>query len=83
MLQYASQWFLNEETLKAANKILVDYHYHLPLAALWGTGQRSSSDGQRFVLRQGSLLGSFCCWGGCAADRVVDAPGRGAGEASR
>jgi TnpA family transposase len=59
MLRQASQWFFNEETLKAANKILVDYHYHLPLAALWGTGHRSSSDGQRFRLRQSSLLGAF------------------------
>ena len=59
MLRQASQWFFNEETLKAANKILVDYHYHLPLATLWGTGQRSSSDGQRFRLRQTSLLGAF------------------------
>ena len=59
MLRQASQWFLNEDTLKAANKILVDYHSHMPLAALWGTGRRSSSDGQRFLLRQSSLLGSF------------------------
>jgi TnpA family transposase len=60
MLQYASQWFLNEETLKAANKILVDYHHGLPLASVWGTGRRSSSDGQRFAVRQSSMLGSFC-----------------------
>jgi TnpA family transposase len=59
MLRQASQWFCNEETLRAANKILVDYHYHLPLATLWGTGQHSSSDGQRFRLRQSSLLGAF------------------------
>jgi hypothetical protein len=59
MLRQASQWFFNEETLKAANKILVAYHYHLPLAVLWGTGQRSSSDRQRFRLRQSSLLGAF------------------------
>jgi TnpA family transposase len=59
MLREASQWFLKEETLKAANKVLVDYHYHLPLATLCGTGQRSSSDGQRFRLRQSSLLGVF------------------------
>jgi TnpA family transposase len=59
MLRNASQWFLNEETLKAANKTLLDYHYHLPLAGLWGSGRRSSSDGQRFLLRQSSLLGAF------------------------
>jgi hypothetical protein len=51
MLREASQWFLNEETLKAANKVLVDYHYHLPLATLWGSGQRSSSDGQLWVIK--------------------------------
>ena len=60
MLQYASQWFLNEETLKTANKILVDYHHSLPLASVWGTGRRSSSDGQRFAVRQSSMLGSVC-----------------------
>lgn len=60
MLQYASQWFLDEETLKGANKILVDYHHGLPLASVWGTGRSSSSDGQRFAVRQSSLLGSFC-----------------------
>jgi TnpA family transposase len=60
MLQYASQWFLSEETLKAANKILVDYHHSIPLASIWGTGRRSSSDGQRFAVRQSSMLGSFC-----------------------
>ena len=34
MLRQALQWFFNEETLRAANTILVDYHYHLPLATL-------------------------------------------------
>ena len=60
LLRNASQWFLNEETLKAANKILVDYHHDLPMASIWGTGRRSSSDGQRFAVRQSSVLGSFC-----------------------
>jgi TnpA family transposase len=60
LLRNASQWFLSEETLKAANKILVDYHHGLPLASVWGTGRRSSSDGQRFAVRQSSVLGSFC-----------------------
>lgn len=60
LLRNASQWLLNEETLKAANKILVDYHHDLPMASIWGTGRRSSSDGQRFAVRQSSMLGSFC-----------------------
>jgi TnpA family transposase len=41
-------WYLREETLKAAFTALVNYHYHLPLSQLWGSGILSSSDGQRF-----------------------------------
>lgn len=59
MLQHASQWLLRTDTLKAANTALVDYHYQLPLAAAWGDGTLSSSDGQRFGLQASSVLGSF------------------------
>jgi Tn3 transposase DDE domain len=34
MLQEMSQWCLREETLTAANAILVNYHHHLPLSAV-------------------------------------------------
>ena len=37
MLQDTSRWFLRDETLKAANAILVDYHHHLPLSHIWET----------------------------------------------
>jgi len=60
MLSHASQWFLNEETLRVASQILVDYHHGLALASVWGSGHRSSSDGQRFAVRQSSLMGSLC-----------------------
>jgi len=59
MLQYVSRWFLREETLKAANAVLVNYHHRLPLSAVWGSGTLSSSDGQRFGIQQSSLLTSF------------------------
>lgn len=59
MLQHVSQWFLREETIKAANAKLVDYHHGLPLSAVWGPGIASSSDGQRFGVQQSSLLASF------------------------
>jgi TnpA family transposase len=59
MLQHVSQWFLREETIKAANAALVDYHHGLPLSAAWGPGMASSSDGQRFGVQQSSLLASF------------------------
>ena len=57
MLQHVSRWFLREETLRAANAVLVDYHNRLDLSSVWGDGTRSSSDGQRFGVRASSLLG--------------------------
>jgi hypothetical protein len=51
MLQYVSQMFLTETTLKAANAILVDYHHRLALSSIYGTGIASSSDGQRFGIQ--------------------------------
>ena len=59
MLQEMSQWCLREDTLKAANAILVNFHHGLPLSAVWGDGAVSSSDGQRFGLQASSLLGSL------------------------
>ena len=57
MLQHVSRWFLREETLRAANAVLVDYHNRLDLSSVWGDGTRSSSDGQRFGVRASSLPG--------------------------
>jgi len=59
MLQHLTRWLLRDETLKAANTTLVDYHHQLPLSAVWGQGVVSSSDGQRFGIQQSSLLASF------------------------
>ena len=59
MLQDMSQWCLREDTLKAANALLVNFHHRLPLSAIWGDGTISSSDGQRFGLQASSLLGSL------------------------
>jgi hypothetical protein len=58
-LQDTSRWFLRDATLKAANAILVNHHHDLKLSFIWGTGQRSSSDGQRFAVERASLLGSL------------------------
>lgn len=60
MLQHISSWFLREDTLKAANAILVNYHHTLELSSVWGQGLTSSSDGQRFALHADSLMGSLC-----------------------
>jgi Tn3 transposase DDE domain len=45
--------------LRAANRILVDYHHQLPLAAAWGDGSFSSSGAQRIAIERNSVLGSF------------------------
>ena len=50
-LHYAATWYLREETLAGAVDTLVNYQYRHPLAALWGSGTLSSSDGQRFPVR--------------------------------
>lgn len=50
-LHYASTWHLREETLTSATDTLVNHQYRQPLAALWGSGTLSSSDGQRFPVR--------------------------------
>ncbi len=57
-LQDTSRWFLRDSTIKAANTILVNHHHGLPLSRVWGGGNRSSSDGQRFAVERDSLLGS-------------------------
>jgi hypothetical protein len=36
-LEYVSRWFFRDETLRAANRVLVDYHHSLPLSSVWGT----------------------------------------------
>src|SRR2546422_5400913 len=59
MLQDMSQGCLREDILHAATTILVNYHHHLPLSAVWGDGTVSSSDGQRFGLQASSLLGAL------------------------
>jgi TnpA family transposase len=59
MLQHVTRWFLREDTIKAANAALVNFHHQLPISRTWGEGIASSSDGQRFGIQASSLLGSF------------------------
>ena len=59
VLQHVSRWYLRPETLKAADRTLVDFHHRLDLSAAWGTGDTASSDGQRFGVQRSSLLAGF------------------------
>ncbi|MGW3542650.1 Tn3 family transposase [Nocardia niigatensis] len=55
ILAWTSEWYVREETLRAANSALIGYHQSLPLTAIFGAGTLSSSDGQRFPTRGKSI----------------------------
>lgn len=55
ILSWTSEWYVREETLRAANMAIIDYHQRLPLTAAFGAGTLSSSGGQRFPTRGKSL----------------------------
>jgi TnpA family transposase len=55
VLAWTMQWYVREETLREANICIVNHHYGLELAAVFGGGTMSSSDGQRFPVRGKSL----------------------------
>jgi TnpA family transposase len=50
---------IRQDTLKAANSIIVDKHTALPLSLSHGQGALSSSDAQRFGITTSSLLASY------------------------
>ena len=54
-LVWTQEWYVREETLRAANLALVGYHQQLPLTAVFGGGTLSSSDGQRFPTKGKSI----------------------------
>lgn len=54
-LAWTTEWYLREDTLKAANTALVNRQHREALAQAWGGGTLSSSDGQRFPQRGKSL----------------------------
>jgi len=55
VLAWTAEWYLREDTLRAANAVIVNYHHGLALAAVQGGGTLSSSDGQRFPTRGRSI----------------------------
>ena len=58
-LQHVSRTCLREETIRRANAEIVNYHRALDVSRVWGEGQTASSDGQRFGVRESSLLAAF------------------------
>jgi TnpA family transposase len=55
VLAWTMEWYVREETLREANTCIVNHHYSLELAKVFGGGTMSSSDGQRFPVRGKSL----------------------------
>jgi hypothetical protein len=55
ILAWTAEWYVREETLRAANLALISYHQKLPLTPVFGAGTLSSSDGQRFPTRGKSV----------------------------
>ena len=47
-LVWTADAFIRDDTYKAALAKLIDAHHELPIAAIWGAGDTSSSDGQFF-----------------------------------
>jgi TnpA family transposase len=58
MLRSVSKACLRQDTLKAANTVLVNYQKNLEVSSVWGEGDVSSSDGQRFGVSRRSLITS-------------------------
>jgi TnpA family transposase len=57
ILAWTSEWYVREETLRAANLTIIGHHQRMPLAEVFGTGTLSSSDGQRFPVRGKTTTG--------------------------
>jgi len=55
ILAWTAEWYVREETLRAANLAIIGYHQKLPLTPIFGGGTLSSSDGQRFPTKGKSL----------------------------
>lgn len=58
-IERASRQCVRPETLRAANRAIVNFHAALPISQAWGDGTRSSSDGQRFAISADSILSSY------------------------
>src|SRR4051794_30831217 len=59
-LAWATEWYLGDEQLQAANDVLVDYLHQLQLAAHWGTGRFQAQTAN--ALRPAGALPSRTPW---------------------
>lgn len=59
-LAWTAEWYVREDTLRAANLAIIGYHQQLPMTAVFGGGTLSSSDGQRFPTKGKSITARAC-----------------------
>lgn len=59
MLQHISKVVLREDTLREANRIIIDYHAALPLSKKMGINYRSSSDAKRIRVQKSSAYTAY------------------------
>ena len=59
MLRHVLRFYVREETITSASAEIVNQHHQLPFSEVHGSGNLSSSDGQRFKIRADSLLASY------------------------
>jgi TnpA family transposase len=58
-LAWCTNWYIRDETLKAATTRLVNFQYHQPLSRSWGGGTLSSPDEQRFPVSPSTKTSTF------------------------
>ena len=55
-MKHITDWHMHEETQRAALALVVHVISGLDITKYWGDGTTSSSDGQRFSLRRGTIV---------------------------
>ncbi len=58
-LSWVDQNYIRDETLRAANVLLVSAHNQIPLVQAWGGGEVASADGMRFVVPVHTVHASY------------------------
>ncbi|HBI2046927.1 TPA: Tn3 family transposase [Enterococcus faecalis] len=58
-LARVTRWYLQDENIEKATALLVNFQHKLPIAAYWGDGTTSSSDGIRKKVPVSSLHASY------------------------
>lgn len=58
-LARVARWYLQDENIEKANTLLVNFQHRLPIAAHWGDGSTSASDGIRRKVPVSSLQASY------------------------